>query len=303
MNIRVIFLIITVFLFSCKHSPKQEQQQQQQSASPQISQSEKSFVAFVSSGDSLIDKILHPLIFVRDSAFKVIRKSPNPKIADSLVDLFRSHYSQSIAAINDSLYENSSFQNQMLEDSNFQSKIALTLASLGCDLVWSEGTVFVDAQSKDLNDNFSDMMSPDFNKYLKIRSIEESEGFSNDAGLLISWDNLSDRIATWEAFASENPSFFLIPEVKFWHNMYLNTYLTGMDNSRIYSFETDTLELGVYSSYKRFLQMYPQTKSASLIKGYIDVLKRNNFKQTKEVDEYLQYRGIESMLGVQPPSR
>ena len=247
--------------------------------------------------------LLSPLAPMRDSAYRAIRETASQSKADSLVARFRVRYSHAIATVDDSLFERESFQSWLQDDPDAELWVRSTIAPLGCDLVQSEGNEFLDAASGDLLKNLSERISPAMVSFLSIRADEEAECFSDDASLLISWDRLSDRIAKWESFMATNSSFLLMAEAESQYDMYLRAYLTGMDNSRVFDFDGDSINPGVLASYRLFLQKYQTTKTAEVVRDYLQELQRENFKHSDAIDDYLKSHGIRTMLAIQPPLR
>ena len=88
-----------------------------------------------------------------------------------------------------------------------------------------------------------------------------------------------------------------------YYETYLETLLTGMDNSRVFDFENERLTSEVKKLYESVIKSGPNTKSTEIIKGYYNLLAENDFKYSTKVNDYLKKNGLSSMLGVQPDSR
>jgi hypothetical protein len=240
---------------------------------------------------------------MRDSAFAAIGATQDPLTGDSLAALFRSRYSRVLSAIDDSLIDHESFMMWLDEDTLRQSAIERMLRPVGCTLLPSEGIYSIDADAHDVLENAGPHLTPAMRRFLELRAAEEAEGFSNDASLCISWNAVSDRVATWEAFIADNPSFLLLPEASYWHDLYLRVYLTGMDNAPVFTYEDDTLDPEVRKSYQRFTGRYSSLASARLVSDYLSLLEREGFSHTEAVEGFLEARGIRSMQAIQPPMR
>jgi hypothetical protein len=247
--------------------------------------------------------LLRPLGPMRASAFGAVSRETDLRKADSLVARFRVSYSNALEAIGDSLAAGDDFGTWLREDPGARAVADSILAPLGCVLLESEGMGTPASHSGDIVRNVGSRLSPAFVKFLTMRGEEEKEGFSDDAALVIPWNALSDRIAAWEKFITGNPGFLLRSEAESWYEIYLRTYLTGTDNSRIFTFDGDTLDTDVRASYERFVRRYSSTKSAFLVRGYLELLGREGYRNSQAAEEYLRAQDIRTMLAVQPPLR
>lgn len=148
--------------------------------------------------------------------------------------------------------------------------------------------------------NFHDSVSDGLKEYLRItrKESEECRGtyFIEDAGLMISWDQLADRIVAWEKFRQHYPD---CPEeckeglgsV----NLYLELYLAScLDNTLL--FQDRALVPEARASYERFLSRYKDSRYAGLVRGYYDILKKNAFTLTGEAVAYLQKQNIDTEM-------
>jgi hypothetical protein len=189
-----------------------------------------------------------------------------------------------------------------IRDDKAEESLRKTLGLHGIDLYFSEGDFYADVSNDYLLRSFGSALTPAMKEYLGLRKAEQMEGFSEDAGLTISWDKVSDRVVAWEKFLAAYPDFVWYGTASDWYSTYLRTYMTGMDNSRVFDDE-NVLFTEVNNSYQRFIQLYNGTKSAALLKDYYEVLKANGFHDGRPIKDFLQVHRIKSMFAVQPPVR
>jgi len=174
---------------------------------------------------------------------------------------------------------------------------------VGWILKTTEGTYYLGEDSSWLYLNFQDFLPNTWRTYFSQRKIEIDEGFSEDAWLAISWEKLRGRIIFWEEFIKTNKNFPLSEEITYRIKLYLRTYLTGMDNSRIYDYDDrNKLREEVKASYETFINENKTSQYHELINEYYLILKKNNFYTSKENWEFLRTKKINSMLGIQPPT-
>jgi hypothetical protein len=194
---------------------------------------------------------------------------------------------------------------EVMEDSNNPDvKELLVMVRLaGCDLYQSEGFFYIDQRPEYFQSIFGEDASSEMKEYLTIRRKELEEGFSEDAGLLISFEQVYDRVITWEKFLSQNPDFILNEEIKGALSMYLSTLMTGMDNTPAFDMETGKLLPELQFIYSKAIQKNDNRNSTKILRKYFDYLKANGFVQPLDMNAFLDSIGYYSMMGVQPPPR
>jgi hypothetical protein len=84
--------------------------------------------------------------------------------------------------------------------------------------------------------------------------------------------------------------------------MYLQTYLTGLDNSEVFA-EDGILIHEVKESYERYIANHHGTDSARLLDEYFKVIKQNGYKKSPEVEKFLSRHKLHSMQGKESPLR
>ncbi len=187
-----------------------------------------------------------------------------------------------------------------------ESKLVSKLSKAGWKLDESEGMYYVGEDGEWLLKEFGSILPEDWNKYLQQRTKEVKKQFSEDAGLLISWEELRDRIIYWEKFLIKYPTFSEKEVIDFYLDVYIRTYLTGMSNSRIADVETNKVQDKIIESYQNFLTLNKQSKYYKLVEGQYNILKRNSFhlneKTSQELEVFYKKKGIKSMVGIQPPT-
>jgi len=173
----------------------------------------------------------------------------------------------------------------------------------GLSLLNSEGSYYVDEKDDYYYDLFKGKVSTALNEYLKIRNKEIIQGYSEDADLLIGFDDLYERVVTWENFIIQYPDFFLLKDAEFNYTSYLSTLITGTDNSQTFDSETQHLFPGIKRLYERIISHKDGKKSTKVISDYFELLKENDFKQPVNLDLFLKENNLISMVGVQPATR
>jgi len=253
-----------------------------------------------------------PLVASLDSAVAAIRSESGTVRADSALALFRERFELRAESVGAAVGASRVLQRWVYPvtpegwatlDSGAADSLRRFLSGRVLQPQLGEGMLFATANSAGLAGLFGRYLSPAMREFLALRRGEEAEGFAEDAGLLISWDRLGERVATWERFIEANPGFQLLPEARHWYELYLGTLLTGMDNSRVFGGPDATLQPQVRASYRRFAARHGSTRAGAMVSEYLGVLERNGFQDGPAVRAFLRDRGVATMIGVQPPTR
>jgi hypothetical protein len=225
------------------------------------------------------------------------------KEKDSLYILYQRVFYTSVNKLNDSLESKYSSVLEKItneENDSIVVKFKQLLKRSGLVLQMTEGSYFVDVQNTYFYNLFKGKVSKSLDEYLRIRSIEMGTTFSEDAMLLISYDDLYNRIVVWEDFINSHQDFFLNKTaVKFFHH-YLSVLLTGMDNTPAFSRENGVLNSELKSLYEKVIIIADLRESTDIITEYYNLLKANQFKQPKELNSFLERYDLYSVKAVQP---
>ena len=178
-----------------------------------------------------------------------------------------------------------------------------SLDRCGLYLLRMEGVYYVDEKYDYLYKIFNGRVSPAMTEYLKIRKKELKEGFSNDAELVISFNQLYQRVLTWESFTSRYPDFVISDETQDLYTTYMSTLITGMDNSPTFDYDTGILFPELNKLYQKIIVRQDSLKSTKTIKDYYELLKMSDFKTPADMESFLKRHGLYSMKGVQPDTR
>lgn len=109
---------------------------------------------------------------------------------------------------------------------------------------------------------FKNKVTPDYDAYISKTAKEDEVNYAADAGLMITWEELGERLIFWENFIKKYPKSSLIPRVKEEYNNYLHDYLFGMDNTPTYENADGTLYDETRAEYNRLIKKYPHSYTA-----------------------------------------
>ena len=240
-------------------------------------------------------------------ASKEFRKSfsaSTPEIKDSAFIAFRSFYYDVINSYYEVFSNNQDIINKLNANNNDDPQIKqlkLKLDQNGLRLSKTEGGYYIDENPNYLYVNFKNFVSPPIYEYLFNRSKELEEGFTEEAKLLIPFESLGNRISTWEKYLNKYPSSPLSAEAKFSYQLYLNTFLTGLDNSPVAI--DDILLPKMKNVYSDYIQKNNSLESGRVVAKFYSILSNNNFHLTSDLDDFYKDNQIESMKGMELPTR
>jgi hypothetical protein len=78
--------------------------------------------------------------------------------------------------------------------------------------------------------------------------------------------------------------------IEYRRGWYLRAYLTGWDNTNVFDWRTRVLKPDVRRSFERFVRVHASTRSAAVVREYLDLLARTGYRRTAAVDDFLRNR-------------
>lgn len=179
----------------------------------------------------------------------------------------------------------------------------------GINLYWDTGEFYLDQASSYFFKNFKGYGSKAYDVFLLNRKQELTEQFSNDAAMLISWQELWRRVKSWEDFITKYPNFIHFDICKVKYNEYLSTLLTGLDNTPVFDYNYDDnqdssqvnkLSQEVKSLYEKIIEENESRNSTVVISKYYEYLKSNNFIINDETYKFIEKMNLTPMNGTEP---
>jgi hypothetical protein len=177
------------------------------------------------------------------------------------------------------------------------------LTTCGIGIFTTEGTYYLDVLPDFFFDNFKDRVSVGVRQFLEIRKDELKDGFSEDAGLLISFEDLYKRVKRWEDFRTKYPNNVYDGETRYYYETYLETLLTGMDNSRVFETDSNLILPEVKKLYESIINKEADSPTKNIVSSYYSFLGRHNFQENDSIDLFLKSNNLSTMLAVQPHNR
>lgn len=254
--------------------------------------------------NSLSNDSLFSIPFALDYIKTCMKTDSAP--CDSVVVLFNEKVNLVINKLSDSLETKYAFLIQQMDKDSITPELRAfneNLATCGIGIYMTEGMYYPDVMPEFFYSNFKNIISPGFKEFLNIRKDELKEGFSEDAGLLISFEDLYKRVKRWEDFISVYPTGVFVEEANGFYTIYLETLMTGMDNSRIFDFDDNSLSPEIKTLYESIMMEDSESPTSKIITSYYNFLSRHNFKENDSIRHFMEANRLSGMLGVQPHTR
>jgi hypothetical protein len=125
-------------------------------------------------------------------------------------------------------------------------------------------------------------------EYIELLSRESSEILSADGGLTITWEELSYRVLSAERYLVAYEDSIRYSEILELYKWYLNTLLTGLPDTPIYYRNSKLIRNDVLQSYNKIIIHNSDTTTASILKGYLDIIRTKNNKVDSEALDYVR---------------
>lgn len=177
------------------------------------------------------------------------------------------------------------------------------LKACGIGIFTTEGMYYLDVIPDFFYNSFKNRVSDGVAEFLNIRKDELKQGFSEDAGMLISFEDLYHRVKRWENFINKYPNTVYSDEANSYYTTYLETLMTGMDNSRVFDFDNNTLLPEVKTLYEKIAGEGTESPTTKIISSYYAFLARHDFKENDSIQIFLKTNNLSTMLAVQPHTR
>lgn len=143
-------------------------------------------------------------------------------------------------------------------------------------------------------ENYTAYLSPEMIDYGKFKSLESTQIWASDGGIVISIEELGDRIASAEAFLKAYPDAKQKYDVVQDLNNYLHGYFGGLDNTPVVvNNESSPSFIKAYESY---LNIHPDTATAKVLQSYYDELKANNFAQPYDENDLSSFTSFKERV-------
>lgn len=144
---------------------------------------------------------------------------------------------------------------------------------------------------------FKDHVTADYKRFLALQSFDDSELWSADAGIAITWEELSQRVINWEDFILKNLGSKLYARASANYHMYRYSYLFGQDNTPTYEHEGNKLYPEMVEEFNRFITKYPNSPTAKIAQQMLNNSGNNGFKSIRERENNELQKAFDGFYG------
>lgn len=143
--------------------------------------------------------------------------------------------------------------------------------------------------------NYSNFVSNDMANYLKFKAIDSKNPALIDAGIAISYEELSNRIALGEDFLKDYDKNNKIQrKIAIEEYLYFSSYINGEANTLPFDYNTGKIQPDLLASYKKDIEK--DAFYGNLIKELLVVLEANDYKY---IDPDVNYEFYDNVLNKQ----
>ncbi len=145
--------------------------------------------------------------------------------------------------------------------------------------VWLEGSPYPIVDYGKL-EGLKESLIPPLAAYVELAALESNEVSVHDAGIVIPWNDLSDRLMKAEEVLRDiDGSAILIEEkVRLAYMQYFDFYTLGLSNTPVVDWNSYKVQKEVLDSYHRFMETYPESASAKQLMAYLALLQDHDYK-------------------------
>jgi hypothetical protein len=190
---------------------------------------------------------------------------------------------------------------QEITSEDDMKKLDKKYSKYGFQMSYNEGYSYLMPDIKFLSKKFKNDISVELDDYIDILKVSMAD-LTSDAGLVVEWSELVDRILTYEEFLAENPESNYWNDVLFNYVEETNFLLWGLDNSPIIDMWSEEgvrkLDESVADVYQKLIKD-DKHKTGKIIADHLAWLESKNFTFTWEEQTRLTEDEAKMYLGVQ----
>lgn len=142
---------------------------------------------------------------------------------------------------------------------------------------------------------YSSYVTADIKDYIDIMAVESDNVPAKDAALVIDWNEIINRALSQENFIKVHSGSERLEAVKQLYGKYVSFALYGLNNTPLFSYDTKAMASEAKDAYTTAVENITDSDFGGIIKDYLEVLNKNGFKLTDEVENYR--KGISEAIG------
>lgn len=158
----------------------------------------------------------------------------------------------------------------------------------GFRIASSEGTIYISQNTDFIKSELIQIIDSISAEFINLYCIEFDNICCEDAGVIISTDEIIHRIYKWGELSKKvkGLDYSDYVEKKFLFNLEL--LFVGSDNTPSFDFETQKFDKNSIDLMTKFVENNPNARATEEFKPFLELLKADDYKQTKKVDDYFK---------------
>lgn len=206
------------------------------------------------------------------------------------LEKYMNYWQKALSVLNEGFREDKELGRKIEEQGIFQNlrvsfsnnadnsirEFAIYLDDNGLGIGYGEGDVFLYFNPIYMCKKFKDSLPEIILEYFKIESEDIKEGYEEDGGLIIPWDQLRIKIIRYDQYLNKLGNIncqYIRNAAEEKVNDYLQVYLYGLNNSPLDEHIDEAMR-----SYERYLKENSDSKYYELIKNHYLELKRKKLR-------------------------
>ena len=221
------------------------------------------------------------------------------KSNDKIIMNFLNEYTKLVDEFNEILfkYEGYDSLNKLYIEKQRNSQYELNLKSEvemnGFRLVYPEGMLEISQNTDFIKSEILSLVDAVSKEFINLYCNEFDNVCCDDAAIIISKEELVNRIYKWGEFSKKvaKLEYKKYVEDEFYSNLYLLFY--GVENTPAFHWGTDDYETKKYNSesidlMNKIIEKNSTSRAAEEFKPFVELLKNENFEETEKVKNYLE---------------
>ncbi|GBF34856.1 hypothetical protein DCCM_3976 [Desulfocucumis palustris] len=133
---------------------------------------------------------------------------------------------------------------------------------------------------------YSSRVTPDIKDYIDLMAVDSDQVSVKDAAFVVGWDEIMKRALSREKFIAAHGDSAKIDDVREQFERYVSFALYGANNTPAFSYEQNVLDPEAREAYIKIAAVNDGSEFRKTIRDFLSVLEKNNYKLTKDVDEF-----------------
>ena len=130
---------------------------------------------------------------------------------------------------------------------------------------------------------FKKYVTKDYSDFLLLEAKDNSVLYSADAGIGITFEEISERVLYWENYLNKYPKSKLFEKAREDYINYCTNYLFGMDNTPTFEYSTNEIYPENQLEFDRFISKNPKSKLAALVNLLMTNIKKMNADELRKM--------------------